>query len=461
METVHLLTLGCPKNLVDSELMLGVLANAGYEISSDPANAQVLIVNTCAFIEAAKKESIAAILQAAELKANNPGRRLVVAGCMAQRYGAELAEEMPEVDILVGTGNFLELPELLRRTESPWPRSASSGGQATPVPYLGGAHLLPHSETPRIVTGNFFTSYLKISEGCNHQCAFCVIPRIRGGHESRPMADVVREARQLAAGGVREINLIAQDLTAYGRDLTPRSSLAELLVKLNDIEALSWIRLLYCYPNFVTDSLLEAVGKLPKVVKYIDMPLQHADDTVLRAMRRERSGDALRRLLDRIRSRVPQAALRTSFIVGFPGETEPAFRRLMDFIHEQEFDRVGVFTYSREEGTRAYDLPGQVPEREKRRRRSQLMEAQAEISWRCNQNLIGKEVEVLVEGQMAGRATRMRGRTPWQAPEIDGMVVLRGAAEPGEFVRARVKQALTYDLVAEVVGAGQSQRCEQ
>jgi ribosomal protein S12 methylthiotransferase len=461
METVHLLTLGCPKNLVDSELMLGVLADAGFEITTDPATAQVLIINTCAFIETAKKESIAAILEAAELKTHAPGRRLVVAGCMAQRYGEQLAQQLPEVDIFVGTGNFLELPELLRRTATTGLEPHRGGGDGKAIPYLGGAHLLPHSDTPRIVTGNFFTSYLKVSEGCNHKCAFCIIPRIRGAHESRPVADVVREARRLAEGGVREINLIAQDLTAYGRDLAPRSSLGELLAKLNEIKELAWIRLLYCYPNFVTDSLLEAVADLPKVVKYIDMPLQHADDIVLRAMRRERSGDALRRLLDRIRVRVPQVALRTSFIVGFPGETEQSFHRLMDFVREQKFEHLGVFIYSREEGTSAYDLPGQVPEREKRRRRTQLMEAQAAISLRRNQALVGKEVQVLVEGQIAGRATRMRGRTPWQAPEIDGMVVLRGAAEPGEFVCARVKQARTYDLVAEVMGAGQSERCEQ
>jgi ribosomal protein S12 methylthiotransferase len=460
METVHLLTLGCSKNLVDSELMLGALANAGYEISTDPACAQVLIVNTCAFIEAAKKESIAAILEAAEFKKNTPGRRLVVAGCMAQRYGAELAEELPEVDIFVGTGNFLDLPELLRRTEPSWPRSLEAE-RGKVVPYVGGAHLLPHIDAPRILTGNFFSAYLKVSEGCNHKCTFCIIPRIRGAHESRPIATVIQEARRLAESGVREINLIAQDLTAFGRDLTPRSSLAELLVRLNDIEELRWIRLLYCYPNFVTDSLLEAVAKLPKIVKYIDMPLQHADDTILRAMRRERSGDALRKLLDRIRMRVPEVALRTSFIVGFPGETEQAFRRLLDFVREQEFDRVGVFTYSREEGTSAFDLPGQLPEREKRRRRARLMEAQAEISLRRNRALIGREVQVLVEGQNAGRATRMRGRTPWQAPEIDGMVILHGAAQVGEFVPARVEQALTYDLVAKVVGAGQAERCEQ
>lgn len=460
METVHLLTLGCPKNLVDSELLLGELVNAGYEITTDPAKAQVLIVNTCAFIEAAKKESIGAILEAAELKTNAPGRRLVVAGCMAQRYRAELAEELPEIDILVGTGNFLELPELLRRTETPGRHSTELwAGQATP--YLGGAHLLPDGEAPRIVTGNFFTSYLKVSEGCNHKCAFCIIPRIRGSHESRPLRDLVAEARRLVEGGVREINLIAQDLTAYGRDLSPPSSLANLLAELNGIEPLKWIRLLYCYPNFVTETLLDAVAELPKVVKYIDMPLQHADDIVLRAMRRERSGDALRKLLDRIRSRVPQVSLRTSFIVGFPGESEQAFERLVDFVREQEFDHVGVFTYSREEGTAAYDLPGQVGEREKRRRRARLMEVQAEISLHHNQSLVGKEVQVLVEGPTPGHATRICGRTPWQAPEIDGTVTLRGVAEPGDFVHARVKHARTYDLVAEIVGAGQPERCEQ
>ena len=442
MEKVHLLTLGCPKNLADSELMLGMLAHAGFEITTDPDEAQVLVVNTCAFIEAAKKESIGAILEAAEVKKRVVGRRLVVAGCLAQRYGAQLAEEMPEVDIFVGTGNFLELAELLRRTERP---------ELRPIPYAGAAHILPPVQTPRIKTGDFFSAYLKISEGCNHKCAFCIIPRIRGAHESRPLADLTAEARALAAGGVRELNLIAQDLTAYGRDLECRSSLAELLEELNQVEGLRWIRLLYCYPNFVTDELLDAVASLSKVVKYIDIPLQHADDGILRAMRRERSGAALRKLLERVRRRVPGVALRTSFIVGFPGETEQAFRRLLDFTREEQFDRVGVFTYSREENTAAYDLPDQVPERVKRERRARLMEQQAEISLRRNRELVGREIEVLVEGAIARRATRIRGRTPLQAPEIDGMVMLRGEAQPGEFVRARIDKALSYDLVGAVV----------
>ena len=441
MQKVHMVTLGCPKNIADSELMLGMLAESGFEMTPDPRIADVLVVNTCAFIEAAKKESIDAIMEAAAFKRGAAGRRLVVSGCLAQRYGAELRDEMPEVDIFVGTGNFLDLPELLRGTDDVANR---------PIPYAGAAHLLPRAELARIRTGDLFSAYLKISEGCDHKCAFCIIPKIRGRHESRGIADVVAEARALVAGGVREINLIAQDLTAYGRDLAARSSLAELLVELNEIAELRWIRLLYCYPNFVTNELLEAVASLPKVVKYIDMPLQHADDAILRAMKRDRSGAALSALLERVRERISGVTLRSSFIVGFPGETEAAFARLRDFVRREQFDRVGVFTYSQEENTAAGTMESQLTERIKRDRRRQLMEVQAEISLRKNGALVGRDLEVLVEGNLAGRATRFRGRTAVQAPDIDGMVMLRGDARPGEFVRARITQARTYDLVGEV-----------
>ncbi|MGC1679444.1 MAG: 30S ribosomal protein S12 methylthiotransferase RimO [Candidatus Binataceae bacterium] len=444
MEKVHLLTLGCPKNLADSELMLGALTQAGFEITLDPEDAQILVVNTCAFIEAAKKESLDAIMDAAEVKHRGAGKRLVVAGCLSQRYSEELREKLPEVDVFVGTGNFLDLPELLRRTESP---------EARAMPYPGAAHLLPRATAPRVKTGNFFTSYLKISEGCNHTCAFCIIPKIRGRHESRPIDDLVAEARALADGGVRELNLIAQDLTAYGRDLERSASLAALLRELSTVEELHWIRLLYCYPNFVTDELLDTIAELPTVVKYIDIPLQHADDAMLRAMRRERSGAALYKLLERIRARIPGVVLRTSFIVGFPGETDAAYGRLVDFVREIEFDRVGVFTYSREENTAAFDLPEQLPERVKRDRRAALMEAQAAISLKKNRGLVGREVEVLVEGPLPGRATRLRGRTSGQAPDIDGSVFLKGEAEPGEFVHARIEKALSYDLHARVAEA--------
>jgi ribosomal protein S12 methylthiotransferase len=451
MERVHLLTLGCPKNLADSELMLGALAQAGFEITLDPEDAQVLIVNTCAFIEAAKKESLDAILDAAEVKHRGAGKRLVVAGCLSQRYGEELREKLPEVDVFVGTGNFLELPELLRRTEAP---------EARATVYPGAAHLLPRATAPRIKTGDFFTSYLKISEGCNHTCAFCIIPKIRGRHESRPLEDLAAEARALTASGVREINLIAQDLTAYGRDLDSRTSLAALLRELSRIDDLHWIRLLYCYPNFVTDELLDTIAELPNVVKYIDMPLQHADDAILRAMRRERSGAALKKLLERVRARIPGVALRTSFIVGFPGETDAAFARLVDFVREIEFDRVGVFTYSREENTAAGELPDQLPERVKRERRAALMETQADISLKKNRGLVGRDVEVLVEGPLPGRATRTRGRTAGQAPDIDGSVFFKGEAEPGEFVRVRIEKAQSYDLHGSVAGlwSGEEER---
>ncbi len=444
MEKVHFLTLGCPKNLADSELMLGALTQAGFQVTLDPEDAQVLVVNTCAFIEAAKRESLDAIVEAAEVKKRGDGKRLVVAGCLSQRYGAELREKLPEVDVFVGTGNFLDLPDLLRRTEPV---------ESRPVPYPGAAHLLGKADSARVRSGEFFTSYLKVSEGCNHRCSFCIIPKIRGPHESRPLDDLVAEARSLAASGVREINLIAQDLTAYGRDLTPPSSLAELLRKLSAVEGIRWIRLLYCYPNFVTDELLETIASLPNVLNYIDIPLQHADDGILRAMRRERSGAALRTLLDRVRARIPGVTLRTSFIVGFPGEDDAAFGRLMSFVRENQFDRVGVFTYSQEDNTSACSLPKQVPDRVKRARRAELMEVQAEISLRKNRILVGREVEVLVEGPMPGRATRMRGRTSGQAPEIDGADVLTGEAEPGEFVRARIERAFSYDLHARVTEA--------
>jgi ribosomal protein S12 methylthiotransferase len=444
MERVHFISLGCPKNLMDSELMLGALGAAGYEVTLDPSEAQVVVVNTCAFIEAARKESLDAIIEAAELKKQGGATRLVVAGCLAQRYGEQLREQLPEVDIFVGTANFLDLPDLLRRT---------TPAESVPVPYRGAGHLLPRADAPRMRLGDFYTSYLKVSEGCNHRCAFCIIPMIRGLHESRALEDVVAQARSLAEGGVRELNLIAQDLTAYGRDLSPPSTLAALLRALSAVDGIRWIRLLYCYPNFVTDELLDAIAELPKVVKYIDMPLQHGDDAMLRAMRRERSAVSLSRLLDKVRARVPQVALRTSFIVGFPGETDAAFRNLVGFVRAEQFDRVGVFTYSREENTDAHDMDGQVAERVKRARRAELMEVQSAISHRKNRELVGQEVEVLVEGPAPGRAQKLRGRLASQAPEIDGAVFLTGDAEAGEFVSARIDRALTYDLHGEITAA--------
>ncbi len=381
--------------------MLGALTSAGFEITLDPEDAQVLLVNTCAFIEAAKKESLDAILEAAEVKKRGFGKRLVVAGCLSQRYATELAATMPEVDVFVGTGNFLDLPELLRRTEAP---------ESRPIPYAGAAHLLPTAAIPRIKTGDFFTSYLKISEGCNHKCAFCIIPKIRGLHESRPTADLVAEARNLAAGGVRELNLIAQDLTAYGRDLDQPSSLARAAARALDYRRAPLDTTALLLSEFRDRRAARRDRRVCRRSSSIST-CRCSTPTTRCCARCAASARARRcvKMLDRVRERIPGVVLRTSFIVGFPGETDAAFERLADFVRKEQFDRVGVFTYSREENTAAFDLPDQVPERVKRARRARLMATQAEISLEKNRGLVGREVEVLVEGPMPGRSTRMRG----------------------------------------------------
>jgi ribosomal protein S12 methylthiotransferase len=439
---VHLSSLGCPKNQVDAEVMLGKLVAEGYEVTLDPAEADLMIVNTCSFIQPAKEESIDAILEMARLKAA-PNSRLVVTGCLAERYGEVLAAEMPEVDAFVGTGDFLRLPEVLRDLG----RSAASG----PVAYVGAQHVLPDARVPRLLTGQPFSAYLKVSEGCNHRCAFCIIPKIRGRHESRPLADLVAETESLAGWGVREVNLIAQDLTAYGRDLERRSSLADLVRELARVDGIEWIRLLYCYPNYVTAELLDAIAEEPKVCGYVDMPLQHGSDRMLRAMRRERSADSLRRLVERIRERIPGVALRTSFIVGFPGENDDDFAGLCRFVAELEFDRVGVFRYSQEENTDAGRMPRQVPESIKEERWHRLMRLQREISRRKNREWVGRVVPVLACGE--DEEGRVFGRTAGQAPDIDGQVFLDGTFEPGELVPMRIVASDDYDLFARRAGS--------
>jgi ribosomal protein S12 methylthiotransferase len=433
---VYLSSLGCPKNQVDAEVMLGQLVAAGYQVTLDPAEADVLIVNTCSFIQPAKEESIETILEMANLKANGPPKKLVVTGCLAERYGKELRVEMPEVDAFVGTGDFLRLPEVLRDLGKP-----STTG---PLAYVGAQHVLPDARVPRILTEQAFSAYLKVSEGCNHRCAFCIIPKIRGRHESRPIGDVVAEAERLASEGVRELNLIAQDLTAYGRDLAETASLAELLRRLAGVDGIEWIRLLYCYPNYVTGELLETVAEEPKICRYLDMPLQHGSDRMLRAMRRERSGDSLRRLVDRIRARIPDVALRSSFIVGFPGETENDFADLCRFVKDLEFDRVGVFRYSREENTEAGAMPAQVAESVKEERWHRLMRLQQDVARHKNAAWVGRTVPVLGCGLDA--EGRRYGRTAAQAPEIDGVVFLEGGFEPGELAPVKIADSSDYDL---------------
>jgi len=438
---IHLLTLGCPKNQVDSEVMLGVLARRGHELVFDPEAADVLVVNTCSFIQPAKEESIDAILDMARVKAGRPGRRLVVTGCLAQRYADDLAVALPEVDVFVGTGDLLRIAEAVEAPPA-----------AAPAIYRGAQHVLPHRElAARIRTGAWWTAYLKVSEGCDHKCSFCIIPKIRGPHESRPMDDVLEEAARLAADGAVELNLIAQDLTAYGRDRRDGSSLARLLRALAvRVPAVRWLRVLYAYPSSVTDELLEVIATEPAVCKYLDMPLQHVSDRMLRAMRRERSGAAIRALLARIRAAVPGIALRSAFIVGFPGESEDDVRALCDFVEEAEFERVGVFTYSNEENTAAAGRAGQIAPALARERRRRVMAAQAGVAARRGRAHVGRLVEVLVERAGSGGTI---GRLATQAPEIDGHITLRGEGAPGDFVHARVTGADVYDLRGEIVAS--------
>ncbi|HEX6131784.1 MAG TPA: 30S ribosomal protein S12 methylthiotransferase RimO, partial [Actinomycetota bacterium] len=411
-----------------------------------PEDADVLMVNTCAFIGPAKEESIDAILDAARAKAAGGPRRLVVTGCLAQRYADALVDELPEVDAFVGTGDLERIAEAVE-------------GETRAV-YRGAQHVLPrHALAPRVRTGAWWTAYLKVSEGCDHDCSFCIIPKIRGRHESRPLGDVVSEAAALAAEGTVELNLVAQDLTAYGRDLRDGTSLAVLLEALAiRVPAIRWIRLLYAYPTSVTDELLRVMADERAVCRYLDMPLQHASEPVLARMRRPKGADAIRRLLARIREAVPGIALRSSFIVGFPGETDDDLRALLDFLDAAELDHVGVFRYSQEEDTVAGGLPDQVDPGLIDERWERVMAHQAAISARLAAARVGRTVEVLVE---ASDGDALVGRTSQQAPEIDGIITLRGAAAPGDLVRARVVRAGTYDLEGTIEAESPVDRCAE
>jgi ribosomal protein S12 methylthiotransferase len=435
---VHFVSLGCPKNLVDGEVMQGLLVRDGHRLVLDPAQADVLVVNTCSFIDEAKEESIDAILDLARFKKPGGARSLIVTGCLAERYGETLRESLPEVDVFVGTGDFMRLPELL-------------AGRPVRPTYIGAQHVLPPADATRVQLTPFYTSFLKIAEGCNRTCSFCIIPKIRGRQESRSIASLVEEARRLAEGGVKELNLIAQDLTNYGHDRDDGASLRRLLEALLEVEGIEWFRLLYMYPQHVTDDLLRTIAREPRVCSYLDMPLQHASERMLRAMRRGREGAAtrLRELVARIREAIPDVVLRSSFIVGFPGESEADFEELGRFIAETQFDRVGVFRYSQEEGTAAAGLPGQVPERLKESRRRRLMGAQAAISRVRNLRLVGETLPVLVCGE--NDAGRRWGRTPGQAPEIDGVTWLARSARSrdaavGEIVPVKIQRTGTYDI---------------
>lgn len=442
---VHFRTLGCPKNRLDSEVMLGTLASSGYALAERLEDADVAVVNTCSFIESAREESIDAILEVADLRGAGRLRGLVVTGCLPQRYGADLAKELPEVDAFVGTGEFPRIAGIL---------DGVLAGRGRGVYVEAGRTHLYDEHAPRLLIGPTHTAYLKIAEGCDRVCAFCAIPGIRGRFQSRTLDSVLAEARQLAAAGAREINLVAQDSTSWGKDLARpgaagRPRLAALLRALDrapELEAVAWLRLLYVYPSAVTDELIEALGEGRRLLPYVDVPLQHASDPVLRAMRRGASADRQRRLVERLRAACPDVTLRTTFLVGFPGETDADFEALCDFVREVRFDRVGVFRYSDEEGTAGFELPGKVPRRVARERHRALLALLRELQAERLGELVGREEDVLVD---AGGSDRARGRLRSQAPEIDGEVLLRGGAVTGRFVRARITGVRGPDVLAE------------
>ena len=439
---VGLVSLGCPKNLLDSEVMLGHMKEAGYELTKDPEEAEILVVNTCGFIGPAKQESIDTILEMAQYKENGKCQRLVVTGCLAQRYAIDIAREIPEVDSVTGLDQIESIVQVCETQERRVESLVADGS----VKYL-----YDH-ETPRVLATPPFSAYIKISEGCDYPCTFCIIPKIRGQYRSRTPDSILAEAESLAGRGVKEILLIAQDTTRYGADLGHRNGLASLLRQLAQVEGIEWIRFLYAYPTTLNDEILEAIANQNKICGYVDVPLQHASDDVLKAMKRPGTRASNTLLIDKIRSMVPGVVIRSSFIVGFPGETEEDFRSLLSYCRETEFDHLGVFTYSHEEDTEAFGREDTVSPQEKQRRRDELMEQQAAISLRKNQGRVGHSSVVLVEGLSEESELLLAGRTEGQAPDIDGTVLINdGWSEPGTFATVEFTEAHTYDLVGKVL----------
>ncbi len=436
---VHMISLGCPKNLVDSEVMLGLLSRNRYTITPDETRAEVIIINTCSFIREATEESIDTILRVSRHKREGLCQRLIVCGCLPQRYGAQLLDEFPEVDLFIGTGQFHLIDSLIE--------------SAPQKIYMeNNPSFLYDDQTPRLISTPNHTAYVKIAEGCSRACSFCTVPKLRGRYRSRNPASVIEEVSQLARAGIKEIVIVSQDTTSYGRDLGKGASLEALLRDMVKIEGIEWIRLLYFYPDprKLTDGLMEVIAREEKICKYIDLPIQHIDDGILEAMKRGITGSKLRQLIDTLRRRITGLTLRTSLIVGFPGETEARFRRLMEFIEEVQFDRMGVFRYSPEEGTAAASLGNQVPEEIKEARYRQIMQLQANISLRKNIGLIGTVQRVLVEGYCPETHYLLRGRMASQAPDIDGEVYITKGTASSRMVNLRVTHVSEYDVIGEI-----------
>lgn len=441
-KTVRLFSLGCAKNLVDSEVMLGLLRKEGW-VPALHGRATVAIVNTCAFIKEAKRESLTAILEAAQAKERGQHEYLVVTGCLAQRYQFTLAQELPEVDLFLGIEYIPQMAKFLNKLVQ---------GKIFRREFVCRPTFLYDHRLPRLISTTPGSAYIKIAEGCANFCAYCVIPQIRGELRSRKVNSVIREAEWLAGQGVKEVNLIAQDITNYGRDLRRSGNLTTLLKRLVKVPALKWIRLLYAHPAHVDDNLISVIKEEEKICKYLDLPLQHIDDQILTAMNRPYNSSRVWQLLEQIRKEVPEIVLRTSLIVGFPGETEKKFQKLLYFVKEAQFDHLGVFSYSREEGTKAAHLKNHVPERTKEERYRQIMLAQRKISWGKQKEKVGRALEVLIEKQIRRKSILWQGRTQGQAPEVDGVTfIIRGKAALGEIKRILITKATAYDLYGEIL----------
>ncbi|MGH9883192.1 MAG: 30S ribosomal protein S12 methylthiotransferase RimO [Pyrinomonadaceae bacterium] len=449
MNKVGFISLGCPKNLVDSEVMMGQLQAKGYQITADAIEADTVVVNTCGFIDSAKQESIEAILEAAKLKTAGKATRLIVAGCLVERYRDQLKAEMPEVDAFIGTS---QINDILTVCD---PKTRTRSLPVIPLGNQSATYLYDES-TPRVLATPSHYAFIKIAEGCDRPCAFCFIPQMRGHFRSRRFGSIVAEAHQLADEGVKELILVAQDSSRYGEDLGKPDALAHLLRELSHTAGIEWVRVMYTYPTHISDAFLHVLATETKAVKYLDMPLQHASQNVLKLMKRGGNRASLERLIRRVRERVPGIGIRTTFITGFPGETDDDFEELLQFVKDVEFDRVGVFIYSDEEGTPAYELPNKVPGKVAAKRRSRLMKEQARISRRRNKAKVGETVRVLFEGEANESELLWQGRIETQAPDIDGCVLINDAPEGvvpqgGEFVDVLITEALEYDLVGRIV----------
>ncbi len=443
---IGVVSLGCPKNLVDSETMLGLIHEENYEITNDPSEAEIIIVNTCGFIESAKEESINTILQMAEYKKSSSCKYIIVTGCLSQRYAEELFNELPEADAIAGVEVYDEIGSIIKRVMN-GERFIMLERSKPDVIYTSKETFLP-----RILTTPSYTAYLKIAEGCDNCCSYCAIPKIRGPYRSKPMEQVLKEAKALADNGVKELIVVAQDTTRYGEDLPGgKLLLADLLKELNKIESLKWIRVMYCYPNNFTDELIETFASLDKVCKYVDLPLQHASNRLLASMNRYDTREEVETLLAKLRKRIPGIVIRTTFIVGFPGETDADFEELKEFVEQQRFENAGVFAYSQEEGTVAGAMPNQIPDEIKQERYHELMALQAKISEEIHKDTEGQTLEVLVEGIEEDGSGLHYGRSYREAPDIDGLVFIEnpGDIEPGCFIKVNILQGFTYESVGE------------